>query len=136
MTVTTAIDDVVMTHGSETALDASVLAGTWRCTNRDTSGIPRFTLRASGGRLYLNVFSHRDGAEYEWGEREVTPYADTFDSRDVFAFTAEYDFGFQRVHVQAMPRRSVMVFGTMSEFTDDSGRVGAFVREFFYRERA
>lgn len=130
-----AIEDVVKTRGSETTLDASGLTGKWRCTNRNSTGIPRFTLRAAEGRLYLNVFSRRNGEELEWGETEATPYANTFESKEVFAFTADYDFGFQRVHVQAMPRRGVMVFGTSSEFTDDSGRIGAFVREFFYRER-
>lgn len=135
MTTTAATDESVITRGSGTALDASGLAGTWRCTNRKSAGIPRFTLRAADGKLYVNVFSRRDGEEFEWGETEVTPYANAFDSREVFAFTADYDFGFQRVHVQAMPRRGVMVFGTLSEFTDDSGRIGAFVREFFYRER-
>ena len=132
-TVTT--DEAVITRGSETPLDASGVTGTWRCTNRNTAGIPRFTLRASEGRLLLNVFSRRDGQEFEWGETVATPYVNNFDSREVFAFTADYDFGFQRVHVQAMPRRGVMVFGTSSEFTDDSGRYGAFIREFFYRER-
>lgn len=135
MTTTAAIDESVMTRNGGGVLDASTVTGTWRCTNRNSTGIPRFTLRASGGRLYLNVFSRRGGGEYEWGEREATPYAETFDSREVFAFTADYDFGFQRVHVQAIPRYGVMVFGTTSEFTDDSGRIGAFVREFFYRER-
>ncbi|HYC90754.1 MAG TPA: hypothetical protein VEO54_16170 [Thermoanaerobaculia bacterium] len=134
--MTTAIqDERAITRGSATALDASVVTGTWRCTNRGSTGIPRFTLRAEEGRLYLNVFSRRDGVEHEWGETEVTPYADRFSSREIYAFTADYDFGFQRVHVQAMPRRGVMVFGTQSEFTDDSGRIGCFVREFFYRER-
>jgi hypothetical protein len=132
---TAAIDDLVMTRGSATALDVSGMAGTWRCTNRNTTGISSFIIRAAGGRMYLNVISRRDGQDFEWGEREVTPYANTFDSDKVFAFTTDYDFGFQRIHVQAMPRRGVMVFGTHSEFTDDSGRIGAFVREFFYRDR-
>ncbi len=132
---TAAIDDVVMTRGSGTALDVSRMAGTWRCTNRNTTGITSFTIRAADGRMYLNVMSRRDGQDFEWGEREATPYANLFDSDQVFAFTTDYDFGFQRIHVQAMPRRGVMVFGTHSEFTDDSGRIGAFVREFFYRDR-
>ena len=132
---TAAIDERVIAHGSETALDVSRVTGTWRCTNRNSTGIPRFTQRAADGRLYLNVVSRRNGAEREWGETEVTPYADRFSSREIYAFTADYDFGFQRVHVQAMPRRGVMVLGTQSEFTDDSGRIGCFVREFFYRER-
>jgi hypothetical protein len=131
----TAIDDAVETRGSGSALDASGLTGTWHCTNRKTAGIPRFTLRAAGGRLYLNVTSRRDGQDFDWGEIEVTPYANAFESREVFAITGDYDFGFQRVHVQAMPRRGVMVFGTLTEFTDDSGRIGGFVREFYYRER-
>lgn len=132
---TAAFQEQVVTHGSAIELDASGLTGTWRCTNRNSTGIPRFTLRAADGKLLLNVFSQRDGREFEWGETAATPYATTFESREIFAFTADYDFGFQRVHVQAMPRRGVMVFGTQSEFTDDSGRIGAFVREFFYRER-
>ncbi|MEA2463040.1 MAG: hypothetical protein QOJ98_787 [Acidobacteriota bacterium] len=131
-----AIDDAVTTRGSATALDTRRIVGTWRCTNRETKGIPRFTMRAAGGRLYVNVISLRDGQDFEWGEREVTPYAHEFGSREVFAFTADYDFGFQRIHVQALPRRGVMVFGTLIEFTDDSGRIGGFVREFYYRDRS
>jgi hypothetical protein len=132
---TAAIDDVVITRGSATALDVSGMVGTWQCTNRNTTGIIGFTIRAAGGRMYLNVTSRRDGEPFEWGEREVTPYANAFDSDKVFAFTTDYDFGFQRIHVQSMPRRGVMVFGTLTEFTDDSGRIGSFVREFFYRVR-
>jgi len=131
-----AIEDVVVTRGSRTELDARRIVGTWRCTNRNTTGIPRFTIRAAGGKLYLQVTSVRDGQEFEWGEREVTPYAHEFGSNEVFAFTTDYDFGFQRIHVQAVPRRGVMVFGTLVDFTDDSGRIGGFVREFYYRDRS
>lgn len=125
---TAAIDEKVM-------LDASRTVGTWHCSNRNTTGIARFTVRAADGRLYLNIVSRRDGADYEWGEAAATAYANSFESREVFSLFADYDFGFQRVHVQAIPRRGVMVIGTLTEFTDDSGRIGAFVREFFYRER-
>jgi hypothetical protein len=114
-----------------TALDLSVLIGDWRNTN-PAGSITRIVCRPAGeGRMTVRVWT----PSRDWGAIDAPVYAFTFDSREAGAFSANYDFGFARVRLQANVKAGVLVVVSLNSFHDESGRSNYFDREFFYRVR-
>ncbi len=114
-------------------LDPAPLLGTWINTNPRVRGIARIVLAADTGRFTVRVSGANGGSPIDWGEIPAEPFAYNAGSREVMAFSALYDFGFQRVHLQANVKQGVLVVASFNEFTDASGRSSYFTREFFYR---
>lgn len=121
--------------GVQGELDFSSVLGTWVNTNSATTGIVKVILTAKNGALTVRAFGAGEpwpGDADEVGAELV--YADSLRSQKAVAFTALYDFGFMKSHLQANTSLGLLIIAGFNTFQDGSGRSNYFCREFYRRE--
>lgn len=136
-------------------IDPAPLLHTWRNADATTRGIREIRCTARAGGLSVRVVAVGPGDPVDWGEAPAALHADisasggraTIDPvidggptpRDADisatgagpAFSATFERGFQRVHLQARLTLGVLVVAIFTDFTDGSGRADYFRREVF-----
>lgn len=133
-------------------LDPTPVLGTWWNTNQRTWGIHRAELTERAGTesdgnegdgtegdrnaVWMHVWA-ADPAMAEpvdWGEVAVERlYTDGPRSNVVCGYTATFELGHARTHIQANQNHGLTVLAAFTTFTDDSGRLSYFSREFYHR---
>lgn len=105
--------------------DPAALAGTWQgLAPPAAQQIATLEAHVTGGQLRV-----RAGA----AEAMAQVYSDAHYPQDPPAFLATFEHDRSRVHVQARLNRGVLVVCEYTEFNDDSGRPGYFIRECYQR---
>ena len=69
---------------------------------------------------------------FDWSTTEVDVYSDAVASRRGTNFKAAYEFEFMRVDMHGWVKLGVLVIAVFTRFTDNSGRLSYFDREFFH----
>jgi hypothetical protein len=119
--------------GAAAAVDPGPLLGIWHNTNSRARGILRLELARRQDAVTVRVRGVGSPEPIDWGEAAAEVFAHDVGDRAAMAFSAVYDLGFSRVHLQANVKQGVLVVASFNEFTDDSGRASYFTREFFFR---
>jgi len=114
-------------------LDPGPLLGTWHNTNPRSRGILRIDLELHEGAFTVRVQGAGSPAPIDWGTIGGEPFAHDVAARAAIAWSALFDLGFLRIHLQANIKQGVLVVASFNEFVDDSGRTNYFTREFFFR---
>lgn len=119
--------------GSGIALDPAPLVGSWSNTNPEGRGFVRLDVESRGGELRVRTFGAGSPQPVDWGQIAAAAFAKEPAARTATAFSAFYDLGFLRAHLQANVKQGVLVVASFNEFRDGSGRSSYFTREFFFR---
>jgi len=122
-------------------LDPTAVLGTWWNTNQRTWGIYRAELtkrdgETDGSAVWMHVWAADPtaGEPIDWGEVAVERlYTDGPRSNVVCGYTATFELGHARTHIQANQNHGLTVLAAFTTFTDDSGRLSYFSREFYHR---
>jgi hypothetical protein len=117
-------------------LDLGPVLGVWRNANQRTWGISRVELSERDGQVWAHAWAVDPVADevLDWGEAPVDGmYADGMRSTTVCGYRVTFDLGHARTQVQVNMLHSVAVCAAFTEFTDGSGRLNYFSREFLHR---
>jgi hypothetical protein len=114
-------------------LELSALVGAWHATDKRAGGVVRLALREQDGGLLVRAFGADTAEPYDWGEVEAVAYGNGVSATEAMAFSAGYRFDFLSVLLAAYAKQGILVLDTFNTFTDGSGRVNYFSREFFHR---
>lgn len=114
-------------------VDLTPYLGTWRNSNVATQGIKQFILAKKDGAYTIQASAADDS--FEWGEVEITAYADSVDSQQAVAFDAVYDFGFMESYLGAYSNKGLIVVAIFNKLKDGSGRSDYFTREYFFQKK-
>jgi len=117
-------------------LDLGPLLGIWRNANHRTWGITRVELTERDGQVWARTWAVDPAADalVDWGEAPLDGvYSDGIRSNTVCGYRVSYDLGHARTQIQVNMLHSVAVCAAFTEFTDGSGRVNYFSREFLHR---
>ncbi len=127
-----------MTTDSYTApapLDLAALEGDWASLTRLSPGIERVCLRRLDGTLAVRVYGADPATPADWGDwGEVTVdavYLDPPPTGAGYVFTATFDRGPIRSHLQTNTGHGVLAVHASHQFVDGSGRCDYFTREFY-----
>jgi hypothetical protein len=116
------------------ALQLDSLPGIWRNTNSEARGIVKVEIAVRGPRLIVRAFGAGEPEPSDWGEVEAEHiFGNNISSHTAAGFTAQYDFDFSRVHLQANWNQGLLVLASFTSFKDGSRRSNYFSREFFHR---
>lgn len=139
-------------------IDPSPLLGRWRNADLTSRGLVEITCAWRDDQLFVRVAAADHDGSIDWGEvpavlhadisatgggraavppvidgRPTAHYADISATDAGPAFSASYDHGFLRVHLQARINLGVLVVAMFNDFIDHSGRMDYFHREVFVR---
>lgn len=103
-------------------LDLRPLLGTWFNVDKNTRGIPKLELTASGPVLSLHVWGKCHPTFCDWGVVQAKPFADSVCTTPVVAFTAQYKFNFVETLVVGRLEFGALFVETFDHFIDGSGR--------------
>lgn len=122
------------TSMSAEPIDVTPLLGTWHNTNHRTWGIARAEITRRDDGLWLHVWTADpiDGP-HDWGEAAASVYTDGPFSNRAAGFTATFELGHARTHLQAYTDHGLTIIAAFTTFLDDSGRSNYFSREPFTR---
>jgi len=119
-------------HGDRLLLDS--LTGIWRNTNSKTRGIVKVEIAVRGSSLIVHAVGAGEVDLSDWGEVEAEHiFGNSISSHVAAGFTAQYDFDFSQVHLQANWNQGLLVVASFTSFKDGSNRSNYFSREFFHR---
>ena len=114
------------------ALDRDVLVGEWHNTNAEGI-LSRIVIRANDrGTIDVQTFGRLAGMEADWGTVAASIYSFEFTKPVAEAFLAIHELRGTRIRLQANVKQGVLVVAIFAEFSDDSGRLNHFDREFFH----
>lgn len=117
-------------------LDLSQVLGSWRNTDRGSSGgTLRLVVAERGGDLLVRGFGAGDPEPYDWGETRATPLAQGVSGDSAWAFDCTFDLGFMTTDIAAYGKEGILIAASFNSFGDASGRADYWTREFFHRER-
>lgn len=117
-------------------LDLSELLGTWVNTDGGRSGgTLRYEVETRDDTLYVHGFGAAEagGGEFDWGEAEATPLAQTVADAAAWAFNCRFEFGFASTEIAAYTKEGILIAASFNSFADGSGRADYWTREFFHR---
>lgn len=115
-------------------IDLRPFLGRWRNTNPETRGVSEISIREDGGSLKIRVLGAGGPAPSEWGEVTAEAlFCDGPGSSQGMAFSASFDFGFLRAKLGGNVNQGLLVVAFWHQFTDQSGRIDTFNREFFHQ---
>lgn len=115
-----------------TALDRDVLVGEWHNTNAEGI-LSRIVIRANDrGTIDVQTFGRLAGMEADWGTVAAPVFSFEFNKPVAEAFLAIHELRGARIRLQANVKQGVLVVALFTEFSDDSGRLNHFDREFFH----
>lgn len=114
--------------------DLSMLTGTWRNTNRQTSGIVRAIAEEIDGDLFIRLFGEIDGRPADWGVAPATLFHDRNDEGMEQPFAVRWEHGFMTVIAHGFLRQGVLVILTFTRFNGGDPRTSYFSKEFFFRD--
>lgn len=117
------------------SIDPAPILGEWSNTNRGTWGIGQIELsRRNGGIGMRIVAADPVGGPHDWGWSPVaTLFTEGPGSGKVCGYTATFDLGHARTHLQANANFGVTVLAAFTVFTDGSGRSNYLTREYYNR---
>lgn len=115
------------------APDVSSLLGRWVNVHPRTDYIVRLTVESRGDGLVLRIQGAGDAGPVEWGEVAATPYV-AGRKRQAGGFHAAFEPEGLRTWLAANEKLGILVIQSYTSFTDGSGRLAHFAREFFRRE--
>ena len=117
------------------SLDLSQILGSWRNTDRGSSGgTLRLVVTERDGELVVRGFGVGDPDAYDWGETRATPMAQTVAGGNAWAFNCSFDLGFMTTDIAAYGKEGILIAASFNRFEDGSGRSDYWTREFFHRE--
>lgn len=122
-------DTKAMVHAD---VDVAPLVGTWLNAKRDTDHITRVVVSERDGAVLVRLYGSAMGESIDWGEVRARLYAHT-GTRAVAGFHAAYELGATRIEIAANVKQGILVIQTYTSFSDGSGRLSQFSREFFHR---
>lgn len=124
-------DDVASPH----PIDPAPALGHWSNTNQRSWGIRYAGLEPVEGGVAVHVVTADPaGGPRDWGLVRIGKlFTDGPWSGQVCGYTATFDLGHARTHLQANLNHGLTVIAAFTEFTDGSGRAGYLSREFFHR---
>src|SRR5688572_16657193 len=102
-------DRVSIESGDAAPVEVSGLVGAWVNSNPDTTGVARFAVTESDGKISLRVQAISPDGLIDWGLAELTIFTATPSSTNAAGFTCLYDFGFAETHLQAMILKGLIV---------------------------
>ena len=114
--------------------DLSMLAGTWRNTHAQSSGIVQLIAENDDGELWLRAFGAPGGRLIAWPRVPATVFFERNDAGMEQPFVARWSHGFMTVAAHGFLRQGVLVLLTFTRFDDGSARSSYFSKEFFFRE--
>ena len=118
-------------------IDLSSHLGNWINTNTASRGIVEVILSSNEGALAVQAFGACDPSPCDWGRaRDVVACAAGPDSRQLMGFTAEYDFCFLEMRLEANLSKGLLIIASFNTFRDGSERSDFFSREFFFYQEA
>jgi hypothetical protein len=119
-------------------VDPSPALGVWLNTNRSTWGVERAELARRDGGVEMHVLAADPlGESHDWGRTVVERlYTDGPGSPRLCGYTATFDLGHARTHIQTNLAHGLTVIAAFTTFTDGSGRSSYLSREYFYRQAA
>jgi hypothetical protein len=103
-------------------LNFSEILGTWLNVDKDTRGIPRLEVMASGAALSVHVFGACTPTPCNWGVVPAKAFADNVCSNQAVGFFAEYKFNFKQTLIVGRLEFGALFVETFDHFTDGSGR--------------
>ncbi len=111
----------VATKATATALDYSMLVGTW-VSSSSTANIPQVRIVSVGNTLFLKVYGNCVPTWCDWGWVTATGYGTSISSTSAIALTATYDQSFAERVVTAYRGKSSLALRIYTKFTDGSSR--------------
>jgi hypothetical protein len=112
-------------------LDLAPVEGDWISATGLPGGMERLTARHQGGALIVSARGHGEPDPGEWGSAPATVFASSMLSTTGQAFTATFDHGHVRSHVQTYQGLGVQVMHVFHRFTDSPRESSYFTREFY-----
>lgn len=103
-------------------LDLKPLLGTWLNCDKNTRGIPKLELTASGTALSIHVWGACTPTFCDWKIVPAKAFADSVSSTSAVAFTALYKFSFVETTVIGRLQFGALFVETFDHFIDGSGR--------------
>lgn len=116
-------------------LDPAPILGAWSNTNQRSWGISYAGLTRGDGEVAMHAIAADPAGEpLDWGRAAVAKlFTAGPASGQVCGYLASFDLGHARTYLQANTGYGLTVIAAFTSFTDGSGRVDYFSREFFYR---
>ena len=114
--------------------DLAMLAGTWRNTNAQSSGVVSVIAEELEGELWIRFFGVVDGALVDWGPAKATVFFDRNDTGMEQPFVVRWEHGFMTAIAHGFLRQGVLVILTFTRFRDGDPRTSYFSKEFFFRD--
>jgi hypothetical protein len=103
-------------------LDLKPLLGTWLNCDKNTRGIPKLELAASGTALSIHVWGACTPTLCDWKIVPAKAFADSVSTTSAVAFTALYKFSFVETTVIGRLQFGALFVETFDHFIDGSGR--------------
>ena len=113
--------------------DLAMLAGTWRNTNLQSTGIVKVVADDIDGDLWIRSFGAVEGKLVDWGRAPATLFFDRNDEGMEQPFAVRWEHGFMTVAAHGFLRQGVLVILTFTRFNDGDPRTSYFSKEFFFR---
>lgn len=114
--------------------DLAMLAGTWRNTNAQSSGVVSVIAEELDGELWLRFFGVVDGTLVDWGRAKATVFFDRNDTGMEQPFVVRWEHGFMTAIAHGFLRQGVLVILVFTKFRDGDPRTSYFSKEFFFRD--
>lgn len=117
-------------------VDTTPIVGVWWNANHRTWGISRIEMTERDGRVWMHLWAEdpEAGRLRDWGEVEIERvYTDGPFSNRAAGCVAHYDLGHARTRFEINAGYGLVVLSGYTTFTDGSGRLSYFSREFYHR---
>jgi hypothetical protein len=115
-----------------TAIPAPAFVGTWN-NIASTGHFVKLSFDVVGGQLRVHAYGACSPTPCDWGIQNAVVYGANVSDANGNTFTAQYDFGFERVIITGKVTRRALKTQTYTQFTDGSGRSNYTTIESFAR---
>lgn len=112
-----------------TGISTGTIVGEWVNSNPTTTWVAGFTIAEGAGGTTISI--RGAGDPVDWGEAELTAYADRHGESN---FYAEFDLEQFRAVIGVISVKNLVVLNQFRRFKDDES-IDSFCREFFFRNR-
>jgi hypothetical protein len=113
-------------------IELAPLLGHWINYDEHSTGITQLDIGERDGTLLAHATSRASRGPVGWGEVAAAAFAGGVDGTEAVGFTAEYDFGYQRVLLAAYLNSRLLVLDAYSTFAEPSPRSSYFQRDHLY----
>jgi hypothetical protein len=115
-----------------TAIPSPAFVGTWNNV-ASTGHFVKLSFDVVAGQLRVHAYGACSPTPCDWGIAPATVYGANVSDANGSAFTAQYDFGFEKVIITGHVTRKKLTTETFTQFTDGSGRSNYDISESFLR---